>query len=603
MIRHCPFRIAAAPIFLGLFLAWVSAAAPASSPAAGADTPAYNPPPGPYGNLSPADFEASHTFASTDRLVSTTYFYWYDVFQGTHIFNADGSDALTDHPPTLTGFSYRSSAWHRTQLEDMIAAGIDIVLPVYWGAPSELIPNQPLERQPWSYSGLTPLVAAREELVARGLTPPRIGLFYDTSTLQHNAWNRHVDLTTGEGRRWFYESVRDFFSIIPPEHWAMIDGQPLVFLYSAGFAARHDQTCIESLRAEFARDFGGRTPHVVREISWNVATEQVYAWGGALGLKNPGVASLGPGYDHSAVPGRDPLKVDREDGLFYGRQWERFLRRPSNLMTIETWNEFHEGTDVAASLEYGRRYIELTRQYVDLFKQGYVPPRPTGPYTGARCVSIELGDTNREAGLRQLDWADGVTIPANIGGRECRGVQPTVHGGRYVYVKIDDSFKWASRMDATAVIEYFDAEPGTLGIDFDGSAAGAPFQSAYSPGPRQIPLSGSRSWKTASFPLTDAVFENRQNGGADFRLSVTAREFYVEKIQLVRPGLVPCRFSPGTGFTLMAYGDPTRDHVIQASVDLENWTVLKRLRLTGCSQRVTDPNALSSVRRFYRLFR
>ena len=150
---------------------------------------------------------------------------------------------------------------------------------------------------------------AREALVQACRRPTRIGMFYDTSTLQYNREGRRIDLTTGFGREWFSESVRDFFSLIPPAHWAMIDGKPIVFLYSAGFAAAHDQSCIDYLKAAFARDFGGRVPYVVREISWNVESENVYAWGGALGLKHPGVASLGPGYDHSAVPGRAPLVV------------------------------------------------------------------------------------------------------------------------------------------------------------------------------------------------------------------------------------------------------------------------------------------------------
>ena len=230
--------------------------------------------------------------------MTTSYFYWYDVYTDAHVRNADGSDALTDHPTTLTGFSYRSRSWHRSQLRQMKDAGIDVLLPVYWGAPSERVVDKPLKQQSWKYAGIACLVEARDELVAQGEHPPRIGLFYDTSTLQFNAEGRHIDLTTDFGRRWFYESVRDFFSMVPPRHWAMIDGRPIVFLYSSSFALKHDQSCLDYLSREFARDFGGRTPYVVAEISWNVRADNVYAWGGALGLKNPGVASIGPGYDH-----------------------------------------------------------------------------------------------------------------------------------------------------------------------------------------------------------------------------------------------------------------------------------------------------------------
>ena len=574
-----------------------------SIPAVGAvpDEPAeILPPLGPHIFLSDADFAGSESFSITNRLVSTSYFYRYDVFSGAHLVNSDGSDALTDHPPTLTGFSYRSKAWHRTQMLDMLAAGIDILLPVYWGAPSERITNKPPGEQSWSFAGLVPLVQAREELLAEGKNPPRIGLFYDTSTLQFNTWNRHVDLTTDYGRRWFYESVRDFFSLIPPKHWAMIDGKPIVFLYSASFAVRHDQTCIDFLKTNFAREFGGRIPYIVREISWHVQSDQVYAWGGALGLKNPGVASLGPGYDHSAVPGRTPLVVDRENGQFFSRNWESFLRRPSNLMTVETWNEYHEGTDIAASKEYGRTYLELNRKFVDMFKRGFVPSRPEGPYTRARAVSIGLGTTNREEGLKQLEWADGVTAPATVGGSDCRAAVTTTNGGRYVYFKIDDSFKDGGRMDVSLNVEYYDAAAGRLGVEFDGSDPDAPFAGAYTASKTSVALSGSKTWKTATFALTNAVFSGSQNGGADFRLTVNTPEFYIRRIEVSRPGLRAEAYSDESGFRLAVYGNPARHYELEKSNNLREWRAVTRLRPQFSGTLYTDAAARHATQGWYR---
>lgn len=321
---------------------------------------------GPHTNPQEDAFQGSRSFGSDDRIVGTYYFYWYDCESKAHIVDDDGSDALTTHPPTLDGFSYASTAWQKQQLRDMTAAGIDVVLPVFWGAPSEHDSRAHLH---WSYRGIPPLVQAREELVREGANPPRIGLFYDTSTLQHNEWHYHADLTTDYGRAWFYATVRDFFSMVPPKHWAMIDGRPVVLLYAAAFAKKYDQSVIDETKRQFAREFAGRVPYIAPEVSWNVRADSKVAWGGALGLKRPGIASLGPGYDHSAVPGRSPLIVERRSGQFYEEQWLQFLEQPSNFVMIETWNEFHEGTDVAESREYGRQYIELTRKYVDRFKQ------------------------------------------------------------------------------------------------------------------------------------------------------------------------------------------------------------------------------------------
>ncbi len=62
-------------------------------------------------------------------------------------------------------------------------------------------------------------------------------MFYDTSTLQTNQHERSVDLTAEWGKEWFYETIRDFFSLIPPRAWARIDN-PIVILYGAGYAER-----------------------------------------------------------------------------------------------------------------------------------------------------------------------------------------------------------------------------------------------------------------------------------------------------------------------------------------------------------------------------
>jgi len=321
---------------------------------------------GPYINLKASDFSQALTFTNGQRIVGTYYFYWYCVDTKEHIINPeDGSDGLTDHPPTLEDFSYKSVKWHKKQLSDMIDAGIDLALMVFWGGPSEHDPKSALH---WSFAGLPPLVQARDELVREGRKPPRLGLFYDTSTLQHNEWHEHIDLTTEYGKMWFYATVRDFFSCIPPRHWAMMDGRPMALLYASAFAKNHDQSFIDFTKARFIKEFGGREPYIAPQDSWHAKGDGVCAWGGALGFRNPGIAELGPGYNDTAVYGRKPLIARRDGGKFYENSWLTFLQKPTNFVMIETWSEFHEGTEICETKEYGRQYIELTRKYSDLFK-------------------------------------------------------------------------------------------------------------------------------------------------------------------------------------------------------------------------------------------
>jgi len=366
------------------------------------------------------------TFKSGQPLVATSYFYWYDVTSGSHIRNGDGSDALTDHPPTLDGFSYRLVAWHRQQLSDMIEAGIDVALPVYWGFPGE--------KGGWSNEGLGPLVKAREALVKAGRKPPAIGLFYDTSTLQYNGAGVHVDLTKQAGRVWFFATIRDAFSLIPPEHRACIDGKPIVFLYASAFAKAVDASLFPDTRRRFRETFGSDL-YLVKMVGWPGEADSVYQWGAALMPQLLATAGVGPGYDHSAVPGRKPLVRERRDGDFYRWSWEKLLAldpaKRASLVHVETWSEFHEGTEVCASKEYGRQYIELTGHYADMF---HARRRIERPFAEAAPKILSV-TPDKSDGLRIVPQA--ATIPKSLQGRSdgiIRGEQrierPDPKGGK-----------------------------------------------------------------------------------------------------------------------------------------------------------------------------
>jgi len=234
------------------------------------------------------------------------------------------------------------------------------------------------------------------------------------------------------------------------------------------------------------------------------------------------------------VPGRTPLIVDRRGGAFYEEQWLKLLRRPANFVMVETWNEWHEGTDVAESKEYGRHYIELTRKYSDLFKNGWRPPWPKGAYSDAKSVSITLGATNREAGLKQIENEDGLTAPATLASRAARVVQSAPGKVRYVYFAADDSFKASDTTTFTLEVDYFDAARGRLSVEFDGTDESAPFSGAYTRAPEHVQLGGTKSWRSVRFTLAGAKFGNGQNRGADFRLVVEAPEFAVGNVNLSR---------------------------------------------------------------------
>lgn len=514
-----------------------------------ADAPAQKlpPPPGPHIGLKPEAHRKYASFRSRQPIVGTTYFYWYDVRSGAHIRDGDGTDAMTTHPPTeaMADLSYLSPAWHHSQLRDMSEAGIDFLMPVFWGVPGDY--------NAWSFAGLPPLVAAHDRMLAEHdkdsgrPRPPMIGLFYDTSTLK---WNQrqgaglgpgeHVDLTTPRGREWFYMTIRDFFSMIPPQKWARVDGRPIVFLYTASFAKAVDARLFDDTRKRFEKDFGTDL-FLVRHVDWPGRADGWYTWGGALGLKiGDVVAALGPGYDHSAVPGREKLIVERRDGAFYDEQWSRLLRmnpqRRPWIVHVETWNEWHEGTDIARSQESGDLYIRKTARYARMFHEHVRLPR-SGPYADAAEVrwtpSATAGlELRPSSGDGRWERNDGDGYEAIVS----TAPQSDGPAARYLYFRVDDSFLY-DEADCTVEVAVTYRQDGgceqfAIQYDSDDPTAG-PNDGAFRDGP-SYPV-GRSGWRRAHARLDRVRFANRTND-ADFRLAVhggpgklTVREVVVRR--------------------------------------------------------------------------
>ena len=514
---------------LVLIVAWVRVAL-----SVGAELP--DKPPGKFFPLKAKDHKNADSFKWGQPVVGTTYFYWYDIDTKSHIIDHDGTDALTTHPADMNDISYKRVSWHKRQLSDMIAAGIDFLMPVFWGVPGQY--------EGWSFVGLPPLVEAHTTLQKQGLRPPAIGMFYDTSILKWNGFNEgvsyHVDLTTDFGKKWFYTPIRDFFSMIPPAKWARVDGKPIVFLYSASFAKKQDQKQLEYLRGRFKEDFGTDL-FIVKSAEWQGDAEATYSWGGAVSgpIIYRQVAALGPGYDHSAVPGRQPLVVERRDGQTYVERWTKLLQlNPQHrpwMVHVETWNEWHEGTDVAHSREYGRSYIVLTSLFADMWRAKTWVKIP-GSYADAKSVDWEP-DKPRGLALRP-SGGDGVWKIGTSEGVDAvvSASNPHSANSRYLYFNVDDAFAYELFGQTVLVcVTYRDAGCASFSIDYDSSNVEVGlYEGAFRP-VGNISVDGTGKWRTAEFTLPQCRFMGRCNG-ADFRIAVSGGdlELSVSKVKLVK---------------------------------------------------------------------
>ena len=159
-----------------------------------------------------------------------------------------------------------------------------------------------------------------------------------------------------------------------------------MYLYDAQKVGNVDQSSFDYVYEHFAKDFGGMRPYIVREWQWYQArgtsndvlkTEGLYGWGAAPFGFNVDtrftVAEVGPGFGQLQFGGRDPYFTDREGGKYYEDNLIRALRSRRKILSIETWNEYDEATGISETIEWGRQYIDLTRKYVNLFKDGKIP--------------------------------------------------------------------------------------------------------------------------------------------------------------------------------------------------------------------------------------
>lgn len=469
-------------------------------------------------------------FSPRDPFVLTYYFFWYDIATGAHFSNPDGSDALSHHPVSTRGMSWLNPGWHRKELLDIMDAGIDVILPVSWSAPCDKVHNFPHHD-----NGIPPLVQAWDRLAREGRRPPRIGMFYDTSSLSGdgNVAHVHVDASTDDGKAWMYVTIRDFFSQVPARMRAAINGKPIVYLYSAGSAkgGQSDPGLFPYIRRHFRKDFGV-DPLIAAERSWRCKADFAYDWGAAYRAKSYLVAAVGPGYDDRVVPGRISPVREREGGKAYSRDWQLILSQPVDKRPkqaiIETWNELHEGTDICETREYGRTYINLTRRYARLWRAGK-RMAPPGGRASSRSAELRTDGTLANASMRLVNAGDGLFRVAEAAGSPCiETVGKPREGDRYLYVDLAENrlFEVAGPVEVT--VEYLD-DQGPLYVDYDSTDISLDMAGSYKASNR-IQRGGSGAWRSVTFHLPDARFANRQNHFTDLRIGGGADPLRVRRI-------------------------------------------------------------------------
>jgi hypothetical protein len=80
-------------------------------------------------------------------------------------------------------------------------------------------------------------------------------------------------------------------------------------------------------------------------------------------------ATVSPGFDNLQLhPLAKRTVIPREHGHYYRMTWEAALGSGADWVLICSFNEWGESSVIEPALEFGDQYIQLTRQYAQLYR-------------------------------------------------------------------------------------------------------------------------------------------------------------------------------------------------------------------------------------------
>lgn len=466
------------------------------------------------------------------KAVFTYYFYWYDSQTGEHLGPhgpAKDADPLTDEPISSPAVTWRGTDWHRKQIEDMIYAGIDVILPVYWGNPGS---------EWWARPGIVNLAKALDDVRDSGKTPPAVAMFYDTNAHLYQS----IDLTSESGKEEVYDDIKFFFTAIPRGYWALTeDHRPMIWFYSTGALGNFDSSLLDDLSSWFVRDFGVE-PYIVLDSDWlnhdiPLKYDATSAWIAAGSGSTKQITTVSPGVDDRWIlEYTDHSYADRQNGNVYRNAWVKDMLCGTPWTVIETWDEYHEATDISETVQYGRTYLDLTREYSADFKNGTIPfGGLISEYKESPQVSSMIGSKIIASGLtfKVESEGEGATAPVVRNGEEAR---TNIEGAPYMYFDVDDGFYFNTPQPVEITIRYFDeGVGGTIYLEYDSAPCATDWDAATMY--KQVPIviqGNSLKWKTATIRVDDATFAGHQNGYYDFRIAGYETPLIISQVTITK---------------------------------------------------------------------
>lgn len=203
--------------------------------------------------------------------------------------------------------------------------------------------------------------------------------------------NRETEMKAAKDElRWLYQNIAN------QDYYAEIDGKKPIFVFrkipDRWFSAK-EWGELKDVIQEYDGQilFNNVYDHAFDEVS-----DGWFSWIGGFDKNNSNSLSFGheqfetfidrcrkPGHEDKLVfgsvyPGFNdtpvwgwgemPRIAPRYHLQRYIDTWESVINLDLDFVQIVTWNDWNEGSEIEPSVEYGFKYLELTRQYIDQFK-------------------------------------------------------------------------------------------------------------------------------------------------------------------------------------------------------------------------------------------
>ncbi len=183
--------------------------------------------------------------------------------------------------------------------------------------------------------------------------------------------------------------------------WLRAGGKPVLFVYGRALheltpanwqeviaQVRRDNPggvvlIADSLDRKFVSVFDGASTYNITGQTQHKSPPEIRAWAHAaypqmFAAAAPGKIStvtIIPGYDDRKT-GRPPPRpvTDRWDGQTYRELWQAAIAAAPDYILITSWNEWHEGSEIEPSVEYGSRILDDTAPFSRQFLAGHRGP-------------------------------------------------------------------------------------------------------------------------------------------------------------------------------------------------------------------------------------